>query len=66
MWVEFTDPTNTVAVLTYSFGSDPFLGFELEEPTKTQVLGVNTLRLSTTSPAGGSMSSINTPSEPYN
>ena len=28
MWVEFTDPTNTVAVLTYSFGSDPFVGFE--------------------------------------
>ena len=27
MWVEFTDPTNTVAVLTYSFGSDPFMGF---------------------------------------
>ena len=28
MWVEFTDPTNTLAVLTYSFGSDPFVGFE--------------------------------------
>ena len=28
MWIEFTDPTNTVAVLSYSFGSDPFSGFE--------------------------------------
>ena len=28
MWVEFTDPTNTLAVLTYTFGSDPFVGFE--------------------------------------
>ena len=33
MWVEFTDPTNTVAVLTYSFGSDPFAGFEWTSPT---------------------------------
>ena len=33
MWVEFTDPTNTVAVLTYSFGSDPFVGFDWKDPT---------------------------------
>ena len=33
MFVEFTDPTNTVAVLSYSFGSDPFLGFEWDQPT---------------------------------
>ena len=33
MWVEFTDPTNTVSALTYSFGSDPFLGFEWDQPT---------------------------------
>ena len=31
-WVEFTDPTNTLAVLTYSFNSDPFAGFEWENP----------------------------------
>ena len=34
MWIEFTDPTNTVAVLSYSFGSDPF---------RTLNLGKNTL-----------------------
>ena len=33
IFVEFTDPTNTVAVLSYSFGSDPFLGFEWDQPT---------------------------------
>ena len=33
MWVEFTDPTNTVSVLTYSFGSDPFVGFEWDNLT---------------------------------
>ena len=33
MWVEFTDPTNTVATLTYSFGSDPFVGFDWKDPT---------------------------------
>ena len=32
-WVEFTDPTNTLAVLTYSFNSDPFVGFNWEDPT---------------------------------
>ena len=31
-WVEFTDPTNTLAVLTYSFNSDPFVGFDWENP----------------------------------
>ena len=31
-WVEFTDPTNTLAVLTYSFGSDPFVGFQWDNP----------------------------------
>ena len=31
-WVEFTDPTNTLAVLTYSFNSDPFVGFDWEDP----------------------------------
>ena len=31
-WVEFTDPTNTLAVLTYSFNSDPFVGFEWDNP----------------------------------
>ena len=29
MWIEFTDPTNCVSILSYSFGSDPFSGFEL-------------------------------------
>ena len=33
MWVEFTDPTNTVSILTYSFCSDPFVGFEWTNPT---------------------------------
>ena len=33
MWVEFTDPTNTLAVLTYTFGSDPFVGFEWDNLT---------------------------------
>ena len=32
-WVEFTDPTNTLAVLTYSFNSDPFMGFDWDDPT---------------------------------
>ena len=27
-----TDPTNTLAVLTYSFNSDPFVGFDWEDP----------------------------------
>ena len=31
-WVEFTDPTNCLAVLTYSFGSDPFVGFQWGNP----------------------------------
>ena len=31
-WVEFTDPTNTLAVLTYSFNSDPFVGFQWDDP----------------------------------
>ena len=31
-WVEFTDPTNTLAVLTYSFNSDPFMGFDWDDP----------------------------------
>ena len=30
MWVEFTDPTNSTGILTYSFGNDPFSGFEWE------------------------------------
>ena len=30
MWVEFTDPTNCTSILTYSFGNDPFSGFEWE------------------------------------
>ena len=32
MWIEFTDPTNTVAILSYSFGRDPFSGFEWGNP----------------------------------
>ena len=29
-WVEFTDPSNCLAVLTYSCDSDPFVGFQWE------------------------------------
>ena len=32
-WVESTDLTNTLAVLTYSFNSDPFVGFDWQDPT---------------------------------
>ena len=28
MWIEFTDPTNCTSILSYSFGNDPFSGFE--------------------------------------
>ena len=31
-WVEFTDPTNTLALLTYSFNGDPFVEFEWDNP----------------------------------
>ena len=31
-WVEFTDPTNTLAQLTYSFSGDPFVEFEWKNP----------------------------------
>ena len=31
-WVEFTDPSNTLAVLTYSCDSDPFVGFQWDNP----------------------------------
>ena len=30
MWVEFTDPTNCRSIVAYSFGNDPFSGFEWE------------------------------------
>ena len=33
MWIEFTDPTNCVSILSYSFGSVPFLGFEWNNST---------------------------------
>ena len=28
MWIEFTDPTNCMSILSYSFGNDQFSGFE--------------------------------------
>ena len=30
-WFEFTDPTNTLAILVYNKNDDPFVGFDYDE-----------------------------------
>ena len=55
MWVEFTDPTNCTAILTYSFGN--FRALSGIIPPQTRNLGPNTPVMSIASPLGVYMSS---------
>ena len=39
-WVEFTDPTNTIGLLGYTFGNDPFSAMEWGQPnSKSEIQG---------------------------
>ena len=53
MWVEFTDPTNCTAILTYSFGNAHFRALSGIIPPQTRTFGQNTPVMSTASQHGG-------------